>query len=66
MVSTYMMNLLKLARDNGLFSQYEDSQVSRNPQQRSRAGSETKSTLDDTEGLCSPLGDTPGASITNE
>lgn len=35
MVSPYMMNLFKVARGNGIFSQYQDSAISRNPKLRS-------------------------------
>ena len=36
MVSTYMMNLFKLARDNGIFCQYEDFEVTRDAERRKR------------------------------
>ena len=37
MVSTYMMNLFKEARDNGIFNQYTEAQVTKDPKQRSGA-----------------------------
>ena len=61
MVSTYMINLFKLARDNGIFCQYDDSEVTMDAERRSRAASQGETaklgSVDDSEKSSLPLVD---------
>ena len=70
MVSTYMMNLFKLARDSGMFCQYEDSEVTRDSELRSGATLQAKTTkfgsIDDSEKSCLPLVDKSDAPASNK
>ena len=70
MISTYMMNLFKLARDSGIFCQYEDSEVTRDAERRSRAKLQAKTTkfgsIDDSGKSCLPLGDKRDAPASNK
>ena len=69
-VSTYMMNLFKLARDSGIFCQYEDPEVTRDPERRGGAKLQGKTTkfgsIDDSAKPCLPFADKSDSSITKE
>ena len=60
-VSTYMMNLFKIARDSGIYCQYDDSEVKRDQEQRSGAKLRGKTTkfgsIADSEKSCLPFVD---------
>ena len=70
MVSTYMMNLFKLARDSEIFCQYEDSEVTRDAERRSGATSQRKTakfgSTDDSEKSSLPLVDEPNEPASNK
>ena len=70
MVSTYMMNLFKLARDNGIFCQYDDSEVTKDAERRSGATSQGKTakfgSTDDSEKSSLLLVDEPDEPASNK